>query len=140
MTGRIVHFQLSASSSAIYKSSSPPHVSVPNQLERSEHIYRYIYRYKYIYKYESKTNTNILIIYQIQILIQQFQRAASCVTSILCKQYRSKNLISRQRYNNRNSHKAKCCFFLLQKSCPRAVNPRSLAADQINLFTSIGVF
>ena len=57
MTGRIVHFQLSASSSAIYKSSSPPHVSVPNQLERSEHIYRYIYRYKYIYKYESKTNT-----------------------------------------------------------------------------------
>ena len=53
MTGRIVHFQLSASSSAIYKSGSPPHVSVPNQLERSEHIYRY----KYIYKYESKTNT-----------------------------------------------------------------------------------
>ena len=106
MTGRIVHFQRPR---RLFIRAALPNTCQFQINWKEVNIYADIYT-------DANTFTNtkakqiltqILIIYQIQILIQQFQRAASCVTSIPCKCNRRKNyrkqrqMIPCQRYNDK---------------------------------------
>ena len=106
MTGRIVHFQRPR---RLFIRAAL-HPTCQFQINWKEvNIYTDIYTDTNTFTNTKAKQilTHILIIYQIQILIQQFQRAASCVTSIPCKCNRRKNyrkqrqMIPCQRYNDK---------------------------------------